>query len=669
MEIQDKTVLAIQDKTVEILGEAGIISRRLQSYELRSEQLQMAKTIGGAIEDNKHLIIEAGTGVGKSLAYLIPFIIYTTENDKKVIVSTNTKTLQHQLYLKDIPFLRESLKVDFNYALCLGSENYLCKRRLNNEYTYELFDKDMHLEELRRIAEWSKETDTGIKSDLNFIPKNEVWSNVCREPDLCLGKKCLYRDDCFYREAKKKEKKSHILVTNHALFFTNLASGGQVLPDFDAVVFDEAQTLEDAATSYLGLEASNTKIKYFFDSIYNPNTKKGLLIKFKILSAKAGKEIEKNLVEARYTSDRFFHEIGDIFGQESASKRIRTKNITFNYLEEPLKRLRSSLAELLDYVDNKEDETLIKSFLKNCNSLSSSLDFILKQERNDYVYWIEVSARKRGVKYSLFASPIEIAEELDKQLFSKVKPIILTSATLSINNSFDFIKGRLGIKGARQLRAGSSFNYKENVLLYFPRAIKDPNDEFELFRQKSLEEIKRIIDIMKGRIFILFTSYHMLNAVYQELSAAYQEINLLRQGEKPRYILLEEFKNDQNSVLLGTSTFWQGIDVPGKPLECVIITKLPFSVPDDPITEARMELIQQKGKNPFIEYQVPQAIMMFKQGFGRLIRTKKDRGVVAILDPRIRTRYYGRSFMNSIPKCRHTVNADEIDRFFNKAVI
>lgn len=665
MEIVNQGLSKIQDKTAEILGEGGIISRKLQDYEPRSEQLQMAKAIGEAIEDDRHLLVEAGTGIGKSLAYLIPFIIYATESNKKVVVSTNTKTLQSQLYLKDLPFLKNSLEIDFNYALCLGSENYLCLRRLNSEYTYELFENDTYLKELERIAEWADKTKTGIKSEIDFIPLQEVWGVVSREPDLCLGKKCHYKNECFYKKAKKNEKRSHILITNHALFFTNLASGGQVLPAFQAVVFDEAQTLEDVATSYLGFEVSNSKIKYFFDSMHNPKTKRGLLFKFRTLNTKTTEIIEANLHEARHACDQFFHEIGDIFGTESASKRIRTKNIIFNYLEEPLKRLNNSIAELMDYVTDEESEALVKSYFKNCTHLSAALNFILNHERDDYVYWIEVSARKRGIGYSLFASPIEIAEELDRQLFSKTKPIVLTSATLSVNNRFDFTKSRLGIKDARELLIGSPFNYKENVLLYLPKEIEDPSDALELFQKHALENIKEIIDIMKGRIFILFTSYRMLNTVHQDLASTYRDINLLRQGDKPRYILLKDFKNNQSSILLGTNTFWQGIDVPGRPLECVIITKLPFSVPDDPITEARMELMQSRNKNPFTEYQVPQAIMMFKQGFGRLIRTKKDRGIVAILDPRIRTRYYGRFFIDSLPECRHAFNIDEVKRFFN----
>jgi ATP-dependent DNA helicase DinG len=662
--MNNQTLLEIQDKAVGALGEGGIISQRLQNYEFRPEQLQMAKAISEAIEFNKHLIVEAGTGVGKSLAYLVPFIIYAARDDKKVIVSTYTKTLQNQLYLKDLPFLKESLGIEFNYVLCLGSENYLCLRRLNSEHTYDLFDSDIELKEMKRLLLWSFKTKSGIKSDLDFIPKDEVWDNVCRDSDLCLGNKCHYKKDCFYRKAKKQEKNSHILVTNHSLFFTNLASRGQVLPNFHAVLFDEAQTLEDVATTYLGFEVSNTKIKYLFDSIYNPKTRKGLLIKFMSLNAQLIRKLEAELAESREASDKFFQEISEIFGQESESKRVRTKNIAFNYLEEPLKYLTSSLSESLDYVEDEEDAILIKSYLKRCADIIAALSFILNHEREDYVYWIEILKRKRGIRYSLLAAPIEIAFEMEKQLFSKIKPIILTSATLSTNNNFEFIRRRLGIEDSNELLLDSPFNYEENVLLYLPKKIEDPNDKFEIFQKQVSECIKKIIHIMRGRTFILFTSYKMLNAIFEDLVLSYRDINLLRQGDKPRYTLLSDFKKTENAVLLGTTTFWQGVDVPGKSLECVIITKLPFLVPDDPITEARMELIESRGGNPFIEYQMPQAIMMFKQGFGRLIRTKSDRGVVAVLDPRIRTRFYGRSFIEALPKCRYTFDINDIDNFF-----
>jgi len=656
--------LHLKDKVISALKEGGVISKTLKNYESRPQQLKMAEAVCDSIESDKHLISEAGTGIGKSLAYLTPFIIHAVENNKKIVISTNTKTLQQQLYQKDLPFLKESLGIEFSFALCLGSENYLCRRRLNGDFTYDLFDTDVKMNDVKKIIEWSEHTESGIKSDLGFVPVPGVWDSVCRDSDLCLGNKChYYRNSCFYRKAKTEQKASHILITNHSLFFTNLASGGQVLPQFHAVVFDEGQTVEDAATNYLGFEVSNTQMKYLFDSIYNPKTEKGLLAKFKRAKHQID-VIHHRLEEARTAAVKFFDAMAEKFGNKNDVKRIRTKGLIYNYLDEPLKGLSYALKGLMDYVDRKEDELLIKSYAKRCDSIRAALLLILNLEKEDYVYWVEVSARRRGIRYSLFASPIEISEELDKQLFSVIKPIVLTSATLSTNNDFTFIKKRLGIKECKEVLLDSPFNYKENVLLYLPKKIIDPGDDFKLFQRQALEHIKEILDIMKGRTFILFTNYKMLDFITIELKAGYKDIIFLRQGERPRYTLLEEFKKNSNAVLLGTNSFWQGVDVPGRALECVIITKLPFSVPDDPITEARMEIIESRNGNSFTEYQIPQAIMMFKQGFGRLIRTKTDRGIVAVLDPRIMTRYYGKSFLAALPKCIHASDIDEVKNFF-----
>lgn len=655
--------LEFEDKIINFLGNGGVISRALKNYELRPQQLKMAQGICKSIETEKHLIVEAGTGVGKSLAYLVPFIVYAVENGKKVIISTNTKTLQQQLYEKDLPFLKKALGIEFNYCLCLGSENYLCLRRLRNEFTYDLFDTQGQRSEVKKIIEWSAKTDKGIKSELEFIPGPEVWDKVYRDPDLCLGAKCVYKDICFYKNAKNKEKISHILVTNHALFFANLASDGAVLPEFHAVVFDEGHTLEDVATNYLGYEISNTKIKYLFDSIYNPKTGKGILLKFNEQKAKVS-VVKKYLEESRIGSSQFFEELAKLFGANCDVKRIRTKNIVFNFLEEPLTHLGDSMKALLENSKCAEDEVLMKAYIKKCLSLKDSLVFILNLQEDGYVYWVEMAQKIRGVRYTLFAAPIEISEELNKQLFSKIRPIVLTSATLATNGDFGFIRSRLGIKDCDELLLDSPFDYKANVLLYLGMKIADPGYDLEKFKQQMLAHIRELIDIMQGRTFILFTSYKMMICTHEELKLNYRSINLLKQGDKPQYELLADFKRTADSVLLGTNTFWQGVDVPGKALECVIITKLPFLVPDDPMAEARMELIKSRKGNPFLEYQVPQAIMMFKQGFGRLIRTKSDRGVVAVLDPRITTKHYGKSFLNDLPKCGHTSDINAVKSFF-----
>ncbi|MFH1996965.1 MAG: helicase C-terminal domain-containing protein, partial [Candidatus Omnitrophota bacterium] len=634
-----------------ILGKISRISKALNAYELRPQQITMAEAICDAIENEKHLMVEAGTGVGKSLAYLVPIILYAVYNDKKVVISTNTKTLQQQLCQKDILFLKKCLDVEFNYALCVGSDNYVCQRRLSSEFTYTLFDTERQLSDIRKIIAWASTTVSGLKSELEFIPTDDVWSKVSRDPDLCLGKTCSFQSGCFYRKAKNFERSAQVLITNHALFFTDLASGGKVLPAYQAVVFDESHALEDVATDYLGIEISSSRIKYVFDSIYNEKTGKGIVTKFVDHKDKIA-DIKRCLKGSRAAAETFFKELAGSLDAKNESKRIRQKNIVANHLEGPLDELVVSLRSLIEHAKTEEDEKLVRSFVRQCSVLKADLSFILSMERDDHVYWLEAFERKGGVRYSLFASPIEIAEELNKQLFDKVKPIILTSATLSSNKSFEFTRKRLGIKDCSELLLDSPFDYENNAILFTPGTIADPGTEWEAFQAEAIGYIRSLIDVMNGRTFILFTSYRMLNKAYQELRMSNTNINLLRQGDKSRYELLKEFKSDPSSVLLGTNTFWQGVDVPGTALECVIITKLPFSVPDDPITEARMEYIKSKGLNPFTEYQVPQATMMLRQGFGRLIRTKSDRGVVAILDPRIRTKRYGAKFLKALPKCR-----------------
>ncbi len=642
------------------------IGRNLTNYEFRPQQIQMAKAVEEAILSNRHLLVEAGTGVGKSLAYLIPFIKWCVRNNKKVVISTYTKTLQEQLIKKDLPFLRGVLNLDFRFALCLGGRNYLCLRRFNQGFSYELFEEEREVKEIMRINKWQKRTDTGLRSELDFEPGESIWSKICRESELCLGKKCLYRKNCFYNKARLAEYRSHILVTNHHLYFANLISGGRVLPKFDAVVFDEAHTLEDIATSYLGIEVSNFKIKYFFDSILNPQTGKGFLLRIRSLNRKKAGDVEKRLDEARVSAQDFFSGIISKFGEDSKVLRIRTKNFIFNHLREPLLGLTSELAELLKDVKGEEDRIEIKSFISRGKEINSGLSAIINMSLDGYVYWIEILDRPRRPRYSLCAAPVDISSEFKDKVLNKVRPIIFTSATLSTNGNFGFKKRGLGIEGANEFLLGSPFDYRKNALLYIPETMPDPSTEFELYRKEVIEEIKRILSIMKGRTFVLFTSFKMMDAVFNVLKKNSVGLNILRQGDAPRYKLLEKFKSRRNCVLLGTSTFWQGIDVPGKALECVIITKLPFAVPDDPIVEAKMELLQSQNKNPFIHYSLPQAIIMLRQGFGRLIRRKDDIGMVSILDPRIKTRYYGRSFLDALPECQKAGRLEQVQEFFRK---
>lgn len=704
----------------DVLGKSGIIANKLDSYELRPQQLDMALAIGKSIDENKHLIVEAGTGVGKSMAYLVPFIFWTVKNRKKVVISTYTKTLQEQLIKKDLPFLRNALKsahadtchnnsspeaeqgreekFDFSFALCVGGQNYLCLRRFTQAQMHGVFDTRKEVGEFQKIIEWEGQTRNGLRSELDFEPSHAVWSKTCRESDLCFGKKCPFKDDCYYNKARRKEYKAQILVTNHHLFFANLVNEGRVLPGFDAVVFDEAQTLEDVATSYFGIEISNSKVKFLFDSILNPKTGKGLITRLLKPSDKTVATIRKTLDEARQASNLFFSEVIEKYGTGSKTTRIRGKCVINNYLNKPLFNLSGTLESLLELVKTEEERLEIYAFANRCSETNRNISAIINQDLEGYVYWTEIEKRTdpsellnhkhaslragthRQTRCSLFAAPINIAEEFEKQIFGKIRPVILTSATLSVNGNFNYIKERLGIPAKhfkqdeyatnitndgdfREKIIGSPFNFSENALIYVPDNIPDPNQEPDEYKHNIIKHIKDIISHAQGRSFILFTSYEMLNAVYEKINAVNNTFTLFRQGDKPRYQLIEEFKTSHKPVLFGTATFWQGVDVPGEALKCVIITKLPFAVPSDPIIEARMELLKAQNKNPFMHYQVPQAITLLRQGFGRLIRTATDTGIVAILDPRIKSKYYGKHFLNSLPDCKKVSDIKDIKNF------
>ncbi|MCG2711388.1 MAG: DEAD/DEAH box helicase [Candidatus Omnitrophica bacterium] len=633
--------------------------------EHRPQQVQMAETIEKAFLTKRHLMVEAGTGVGKSLAYLLPLIKWTLNNEKKAVVSTYTKTLQEQLIKKELPHLKQILGMDFRFALCLGSENYLCIRRSHQNAQAYLFETDKGKEESALFEKWFQKTKTGLRSELSFMPRQSVWDNICRQGELCMGRKCLFRKDCFYYKAKRQERNAHILVVNHHLFFSDIASGGKVLPHFNAVVFDEAHTLENTAASYLGIEVSNFQIKYFFDSLFNPATGKGVLNKIKELSSKEKDVLLKALGEVRAAAQLFFWAAALKFGKETKTVRIKEKQPVFNHLREPMLKLAQYLNETRRKIKDDEDKIEIGSFISRADKFAASLDTIIQAESEKYVYWVEILNRPRGMKYAFFAAPIDISEEFKKRVLDEIQPVIFTSATLSVGGAFDFFKKGLGIgTESDELILDSPFNYTKNALLYLPLGIPDPAREPESYLEQILKQVGDILAFMKGRTFILFTSFRMMDEVYSRLKEKFLDLLIFKQGDAPRYKLLSMFKRANNAVLLGTTTFWQGIDIPGKALECVIIAKLPFAVPDEPIVEAKMERLVSQHKDPFLHYQLPLAIVMLRQGFGRLIRTQQDRGMVAILDPRIRTRRYGRSFLEALPCCGQISELEQAKSFF-----
>ena len=625
----------------------------LPNYEPRDEQLKMSAAIADALRNEEHLIVEAGTGVGKSLAYLIPlaeWVLDDAEGQKRAVVSTYTKALQRQLVEKDLPFLRDNIFGGLRFALCIGSENYICLRRLGQVKGHGLFDID-DTAHINILLKWARQTAAGVRAEID-VPQS-LWQKVSRESDLCYGKDCKKYRDCFYQKAKQAERGSHILVTNHHLFFAHVASGWSVLPSFNAVIFDEAHEIEDVAADYLGVEISNFKLSRLLDSILSPQGK-GLLTRLKWLTQDKFSEINIFINKVRLQGNALFQELSERL-KNSSTLRIRKRGFIKNNLTESLHELSEALQMLQEMSRDEDEQKEISAFVSRIEAFGMSLHSIIEQEIENHVYWAE----KEGRALRLTATPVDIASIFKTQVFDNTGSAVLTSATLAANNNFDYIKERLGLLEAKTLLLSSPFNYGKQAQLYAPEDISEPNSE--KFEKDLISRITEILSVMMGRTLVLFTSYSLLSKAANAIDTP--DIEILRQGDMDSYRLITEFRKNKNSVLFGTYTFWQGIDIPGDDLQCVIITRLPFDVPDAPVIEARMEALTREGKNPFHHYQIPRAIILLKQGFGRLIRTKTDKGIVVILDSRIRTRGYGLQFLKSLPACKKASSVSDIKKF------
>ncbi len=619
-----------------------------KAYEHRPQQTEMAVAVEKALEDTTHLIVEAGTGVGKSLAYLVPLVLWAREENQRAVVATYTKALQQQLVEKDLPFLRSVLG-DFRYALCVGGENYLCLRRFDHLRIGNLYEQN-EIEPLNRLFAWSTMTRTGLRSELDIEPSAGLWGKACRQADLCFGKDCSYYKDCFYLKAKAIEQQAHILVANHHLFFADMATGGNVLPLYKAVVFDEAHQIEDVATDYLGIEITNFSVRSLLDMLLSQRTRRGLLTRLTVQDADS--QAVHGMVDGlRVISDNFFLNLHPVLTKET-TLRIRRRNIVPDILSGPLMELRDALVELK--AETQEEELEIKALAGRAQSFATAVRVNLEQSADGFVYW----AQRENARYRLVASPIDVAETLRENLFGKTGTVVLTSATLSAAGAFTYIKNRLGLDAPMELLLDSPFDFPNQALLYIAPGLDD--QQASGYQEKFDAELSAVLSVTRGRTLVLFTSYGQLRKSAETLRREMPGLGFLCQGEMPPYRLIEQFKNMPTAVLMGTASFWQGIDIPGDALQCVVIAKLPFAVPDEPIVEARLERL----KNPFFEYQVPQAALLFRQGFGRLIRAKTDRGAVAVLDSRIMTKGYGKWFLRSIPKCRITDEREEFKKFF-----
>ena len=671
--------------SVAILGDGGRVAEKLPGYEPRPQQLEMAEAVAAAFDRSEHLLVEAGTGVGKSFAYLVPAIERVTRQGGRVVISTHTIALQEQLIEKDIPFLRSVFPEEFSAVLVKGRSNYLGLRRLARASAKQgaLFDGRGQRAELWAIEDWAYKTTDGSLSDLPRQPSGSVWERVRSEADDCMGRKCPQFSRCFYQRARHRAANAQLLIVNHALLFSDLAirsRGASILPPYDYVILDEAHTIERVAGEHLGFGTSNVQIRYLLNTLHNERTGRGVLAMGK------GQSATPAVREVRRVVEEYFAELMAWSAeQRNWNGRLREPPPVSQVITSAMVELRDRLRDVREALQNEEDRLEFAALIERCKELGEAVADWHEQRTEGWVYWMasggfggesDPSEQAAGfsprsasnspqamfgprTRITLAARPLNVGAELKSGLFDKIKSAVLTSATLTSGSDdpFAYLRGRLGLTDAKSVALGSPFDYHRQLTVYVEANLPDPANTAS-FMPAACEAIQKYTLKTAGRAFVLFTSYGMLRTCAERLADFFAEQNmpLLVQGSgMPRTLMLEKFRTVPRSVLFGTDTFWTGVDVPGEALSNVIIVKLPFAVPNEPMIEARIEQIREAGGNPFMEFQVPEAVLKFRQGVGRLIRTKADTGIVVILDPRVVSKPYGRQFLNALPECEVVV--------------
>ncbi|MFL2941985.1 MAG: ATP-dependent DNA helicase [Limisphaerales bacterium] len=684
----DAEVPSLESQVEEAFGPGGLLSQA-SNFEYRQPQQAMATGVIRALEAGKNCVVEAGTGVGKSLAYLIPAILFGHAHHRKALICTHTINLQEQLAEKDLPMLQRILPVDFTYTLLKGRGNYLCTRRLARalQKADGLFTSP-EIAELKRVEAWAKETTDGSLSDFDVEPDPKVWEAVASERGLCSPKFCgrgsesaSLHGECFFQKARRRFMSADVLVLNHALFFSNLTLGLAEYMDEDEdpgeglifrndfAIFDEAQHLDRVASRHIGLNVSSGQIRFNLQRLWNPRTEKGLL------STLRKGAMVRQVADAIDEADKLFGDVETACDAEHnksprrqrdwSELRIREAELVDDTVSLPLQRVRESLGDLIEASEDEESTAELIECNRRIGEIREAVSTFIGQSAEKHVYWVERTGRQ-GQSLALNAAPIDTAAFLRRHLFGRGVPVICTSATLSIADpersdlppeqkalcpGLEYFMKQVGAETARRAQLGSPFDYQEQVKLYIAGRMPDPRDDE--YGDALVHWVEHFVRMTHGKAFVLFTNGKLMRDVAAELEPVFDDLGIraLVQGTgSPRAAMLEEFKRDTDSVLFGLDSFWQGVDVPGEALSNVIITRLPFAVPDHPLIEARVESIEARGGNAFMEFNVPEAILKFRQGVGRLIRTRNDSGIVAVLDNRVLTKRYGKHFLNSLPQ-------------------